>query len=175
MSLPGAAPVLSKLDLPSVPPRHDFKTEFLFNYTMRLNPDQPPMALGETGKGFMMVISEQGTRIVGPKINGCVAAYGQDYVTIRQDGVGEHIVRSVMLTDDGARITFCYEGRSDWGGDGYAKAAAGEMPSGLRIRCAPYMQTSHKDYLWVNRLQCVEIGEIYPEKGYASFDVYSLI
>ncbi|KAJ6194064.1 LOW QUALITY PROTEIN: hypothetical protein J3E72DRAFT_398293 [Bipolaris maydis] len=163
MSLPGAAPDLTKLDLPRVPPRYKFTTEFLFNFTMRLHPEQPPMVLGEAGKGFMMVISEQGTQISGPKINGCVAAYGQDYVTIRQDGVGEHIVRPVMLTDDGC---------SDWGGDGYAKAAAGEMPSGSRIRYAPYIQTSHKDYLWVNRLQCIEI---YPEEGYACFDVYSLI
>ncbi|KPI40793.1 uncharacterized protein AB675_10900 [Cyphellophora attinorum] len=175
MPAPGAPPDFSNITLPPTPPRHKFETEFLFNYTMNLPLDQPPMVLGDVGSGWLMVLSEQGTRITGPKINGCVATFGQDYLTVRPDGVGEHIVRHVILTDDGAKITFCYEGRSDWGRDGYAAAARGDLPDGLRIRCAPYMQTSHPDYLWVNRLQCIEVGEVYPSKGYGSFDVYALV
>ncbi|KAJ9652278.1 hypothetical protein H2198_008453 [Neophaeococcomyces mojaviensis] len=174
MSAPGAAPDLFKINLPSVPPRHEFKTEFLFNYTLSLG-EHPPMVVGEVPDGHLSIISEQGTRITGPRINGSVATWGQDFLTVRRDGVGIHQVRSVMLTDDGAKITFCYEGRSDWGADGYKEAVAGRLPEGLRIRCAPYMQTDHPDYLWVNRLQCVEIGEIYPSKGYGSFDVYTVI
>lgn len=175
MPPPGAAPDLTKIDFPPPTERHKFKTEFLFNYTFNLPKDQPPMQVGELSDGHLSIISEQGTKITGPKINGCVATYGQDYLTVRPDGVGVHLVRSVLLTDDGAKITFIYEGRSDWGPDGYKDAVAGKIPDGLRIKCAPYMQTSHPDYLWVNRLQCVEVGEVYTEKGYGSFDVYALL
>lgn len=175
MPPPGAAPDLSKIDFPPVPDKLPFKTEFLFNYTIHLAKDTPPMPLGEVPEGVLTIISEQGTRIKGPKINGCVASYGQDYMTVRPDGVGIHQVRHIMLTDDGAKIGFYYEGRSDWGPDGYKEAVAGRLPEGLRIRCAPHLQTSHADYLWVNRLQCIEVGEVYPSKGFATFDVYALI
>jgi hypothetical protein len=172
---PGAAPDLSTIDFPNITGRLQLQTEFLFNYTIHMAKNGTPMEIGETPQGHVSVISEQGTKITGPKINGCVAAYGQDYMTVRPDGVATHEVRHIILTDDGARIMFHYNGRSDWGPDGYKEAAAGRLPEGLRIKCAPHMQTSHPKYLWVNRLQCVEVGEVYPSKGYATFDVYALI
>jgi hypothetical protein len=170
----GSAANLDKLKLAPVPPPHQYTTEFLFNYTLTLPASDPPMPVGAVSSGQLFVLSEQGTRITGPKINGSVAAYGQDYMTVRRDGVAEHKVRSVILTDDGARITFCYEGRSDWGVEGHTMATKGEFPEVLRIKSAPYMETDHPDYLWVNRLQCVEIGELYRDKGWGSFDVWAI-
>jgi hypothetical protein len=172
---PGAAPDLSTIDFPPVPEKLPLKMEFLFNYTIHLSKDGPPMQVGEVPAGYLSIISEHGTKITGPKINGCVAAYGQDYMTVRQDGVAHHEVRHIILTNDGAKIAFHYDGRSDWGPNGYQEAVSGKIPEGLRIRCAPHILSSHPNYLWVNRLQCIEVGEVYPSKGYATFDVYSLI
>jgi Protein of unknown function (DUF3237) len=133
MPPPGTAPDLSKIDFPPLPEKHKFRTKFLFNYTINLPKDNPPMLLGEIGDGNLSIISEQGTRITGPKINGCVATYGQDYLTVRPDGVGVHLVRSILLTNDGAKVTFIYEGRSDWGPNEYKDAVTGKIP-----RRSPY-------------------------------------
>jgi hypothetical protein len=44
----------------------------------------------------------------------------------------------------------------------------GPTPEGLR------MITSHPDYLWLNRLQCVNIGVGDLENWFAAYDVYAL-
>lgn len=42
------------------------------------------------------------------------------------------------------------------------------------IRTVPRFITSHPDYLWLNRLQCVSIGEGNLDESYAAYDVYAL-
>lgn len=85
--------------------------------------------------------------------------YGQDYMTVWPNGVGVYLVRSILLTNDGAKIAFVYEGQG-----GYKEAVVERNPNGVRIKCAPYMQTSHPGYLWINHLQCIEMGEVYGER-----------
>jgi hypothetical protein len=36
------------------------------------------------------------------------------------------------------------------------------------------MHTAHPDYTWLNRLQCVGIGEASPERSEVCYDVYAV-
>ncbi len=42
------------------------------------------------------------------------------------------------------------------------------------MRTAPLMRSSHPDYLWVNRNQFVNVGEVDFEKFVVAYDVYAL-
>ncbi|OOQ89764.1 hypothetical protein PEBR_07256 [Penicillium brasilianum] len=165
---------LGTLNLPPVE-LQKFNTEYLFTYVMKIPSQDPPLVVGDGSEGISMIISERGSRITGPRINGTFARDGQDYVTLRRDGTSVHEVRCVILTNDGAKIKFTYEGRGDFGPTGHQDVLDGKMPNNIRIRCAPHLQTDHPDYLWVNRLQCIEVGEVYNDKGYGSFDCYALV
>ncbi|KAL6232489.1 hypothetical protein BDW75DRAFT_247121 [Aspergillus navahoensis] len=160
-----------------VPPvkRLDFQTEYLFTYVMELPEDDPPLIIGNNADGISMIITERGTRVSGPRINGSFIREGNDYVTLRPDGSSIHEVRCVILTDDGARIKFTYLGKGSFGPKGYNEVLNGRMPDKVRIRCGPHMQTDHPDYLWVNELQCVEVGEVNVAEKYGTFDCYAVI
>ena len=60
------------------------------------------------------------------------------------------------------------------GEDGYEKFQRGENPGIVQLRTAPMMQSSHPDYLWVNRLQFIEVGEVDFSTLIVSYDVYAL-
>ncbi|OOQ91320.1 hypothetical protein PEBR_00249 [Penicillium brasilianum] len=163
------------LSIPQVK-RLDFKTEYLFTYTMQLPSNDPPFIIGKTTSGLELIITERGTRVSGPRINGTFIRDGNDYVTLRPDGTSIHEVRCVILTHDGARIKFTYKGKGDFGGPaGYEEVLEGRMPGKVKIRCGPHMETSHPDYLWVNALQCVEVGEVDVVGRYGTFDCYAVV
>ncbi|CAG7941089.1 unnamed protein product [Penicillium olsonii] len=149
-------------------------TEYLFTYTMELPEDDPPCIIGSSKEMVNMIITERGTRVSGPRINGAFLRDGNDYVKLYPNGTSIHEVRCVILTHDGARIKFTYEGRGDFGPTGYNDVLEGKMPDKIRIRCGPHMYTDHPDYQWVNGLQCVEVGEVNVQQRYGSFDCYAL-
>ncbi|OJJ05345.1 hypothetical protein ASPVEDRAFT_31730 [Aspergillus versicolor CBS 583.65] len=164
----------STLKIPPVK-RLEFKTEYLFTYVMELPEDDPPFIIGNNPDGISMIITERGTRVSGPRINGSFIREGNDYVTLRPDGSSIHEVRCVILTDDGARIKFTYVGKGSFGPTGYHDVLNGKMPEKVRIRCGPHMQTDHPDYQWVNGLQCVEVGEVDVLGKYGTFDCYAVV
>lgn len=164
----------NEVSLPAVK-RHEFKTEYLFSYVLNMPSDDKPLVIGEVPSGLSLVLYERGSRITGPRINGRFTPDAEDYVIIQRDGVSIHKVRTIIITEDGARISFIYEGRGEWGPDGFKDFVEGKMPEKVRITSAPYLQSSHPDYLWVNRLQCIDVGEVYASEGWGSFDVYGFI
>lgn len=155
--------------------RHEFRLDYLFTYRLTMPVGDPPIIIGEVNEGFALVLTERGSTVTGPRINGRFTPESQDYVTIGRNGISTHKVRSVLITEDGAQISFIYEGRGDFGENGYADFLSGKPAEPFRIRSSPYLQTAHPDYLWVNRLQCINIGEVYASKGYGTFDVYAVI
>ncbi|KAF9890583.1 hypothetical protein FE257_005714 [Aspergillus nanangensis] len=163
------------LQIPPLPKRLDFKTEYLFTYTMQLPSDDPPFIISTEASGISMIITERGTRVSGPRINGSFIRDGSDYVTLRPDGSSIHEVRCVILTDDGARIKFTYKGKGDFGSTGYQDVLGGKMPEKVRIRCGPHMESGHPDYQWVNGVQCVEVGEVNVVERYGIFDCYAVV
>jgi hypothetical protein len=100
---------------------------------------------------------------------------GGDWLTIRRDGVGMLDVRMTIETHDGALIYVTYTGVSDMGEDGYQKFMRGELPpSGTPIRTNPRLQTSHPDYVWLNRLHCLGIGQAFLERSEVLYDIYAV-
>ena len=83
-------------------------------------------------------------------------------------------VRSTLETEDGALILMTYPGVIDLGDDGYARFLRGELPAIARIRTSPRFATSHPQYLWLNRLHCIGVGEYAAVTNRARYDVYAV-
>jgi Protein of unknown function (DUF3237) len=144
---------------------------YLFSYhaTVRL----PPEVIGPVPEGIRANFYVTGGEISGPKITGTILPVGADWLVIRRDGVGILDVRATMRTHDGALIYTQIMGVLDLGPDGYDKFLQGDLPPTVSIRAVPRFQTAHPDYLWLNRLQCLNVGEIDTATGIVKYDVYS--
>jgi len=99
---------------------------------------------------------------------------GGDWLLIRTDGIGIVDVRLTLKTDDDALIYMAYTGVLDLGPDGYSRFLAGEMPATFPVRTAPRFHTGSSDYLWLNRLQCIGVGQADLTTACVTYDVYSL-
>jgi len=96
-------------------------------------------------------------------------------LTIRRDGIGILDVRGTMETTDGALIYVSYTGTIDLGENGYEEFLQGKpQASGTPIRSSPRFHTSHPDYLWLNRLHCLGIGQAFLERSEVVYDVYAV-
>ena len=79
-----------------------------------------------------------------------------------------------MEMEDGALIYTTYGGVADLGPDGYERFLAGNPPAKVPLRIAPRYYTGHADYLWLNRLQCIGIGEVDMQQMRVTYDIYAL-
>jgi hypothetical protein len=149
---------------------HNFQP--LCSYTVTLQ--MPPEAIGPVAEGIRVNFYLTGGVITGERLRGEVLPVGADWLLIRRDGVGVVDVRATMKTHDGALLYATYTGLLDLGPDGYEKFLRGELPAEIPIRTAPRFQTSHPDYLWLNRLQCFGVGIVEPAKALVTYDVYSV-
>lgn len=149
----------------------DYRLEHLCSYTARL---APPEIIGPVPEGIRINMYVTGGEVTGPKIRGTIRPVGGDWFTIRPDGVGLLDVRATMETEDGAVIYLAYTGVGDLGEDGYQRFFAGDAPPIIPLRVVPRMHTAHPDYTWLNRLQCLGIGEASPERSEVRYDVYAV-
>ena len=150
----------------------DYSMEHIFSYSATLDANME--VIGPTPNGLRMNVYVTGGEMTGPKVQGKVRPVGADWLTIRTDGVGILDVRATMETHDGALIYCAYQGVSDTGEDGYSRFMEGNGPDKLAIRAVPRFVTSHPDYLWLNRLQCINIGEADLQVPVVNYDVYAL-
>jgi len=107
-------------------------------------------------------------------MQGRVRPVGADWLTIRSDGVACRDVRATIETHDGALIYITYTGVLDLGPDGHANFLKGDMPRHVPIRTVPRLHCVHLDYLWVNRLQFLGIGEADFEQFSVHYDLYAV-
>lgn len=134
-----------------------------------------PEMIGPGPEGIRANIYVTGGQVSGPKIRGRLLPVGGDWLTIRRDGVAILDVRATIETEDKALIYVTYMGSIDLGENGYDEFLRGVGPkSGASIRMTPRFQTSHHDYLWLNRLHCVGIGQAFLERPEVIYDVYAL-
>lgn len=158
-------------------PACKIKLEYLFTYTLLFPPGKGALPMGElpTGEGMVFSIVENCSAVRGPRVNGEIIS-GEDWMSLGCNGVAFHDVRCIIKTNDGALIDYRYKGRSDWGQEGYETfRKEGKVPEGLRIIGAPLMMTSHPKYEWLNRCQCVNVGEIQFEKERYVMDIYAVL
>ena len=150
----------------------DYKLEHICSYTASLA--SPLEVIGPVPEGIKVNAYVTGGEVTGPKVRGKVRPVGADWFTIRRDGVGIVDVRATIETHDGALILVTYPGTIDAGEDGYDKFLRGELPPVLRIRTSPRFFTSHPNYLWLNHLHCLGVGQAGVPASTVSYDVYAV-
>lgn len=148
-----------------------YNLEHLFSYSVTLN---PPEVIGPVPEGIRVNLYITGGELQGPKIQGRLRPAGADWLTIRRDGVAILDVHVAIETDDGALIYAPYSGVGDLGEDGYEKFLKGEAPQVVPLRTVPRFVTAAQKYTWLNRLQCLGIGEVNLAKLIVHYDLYAV-
>lgn len=146
--------------------------EHICSYTASLNPEFE--VIGPTPDGLKVNLYITGGEITGPKLQGRILPVGADWLTIRPDGVAILDVRATLKSHDDALIYMTYQGVADLGEDGYQRFLDGDPMLRFPIHTAPRLLTSHPDYLWLNRLQCICVGEGDLTVPMAAYDVYAM-
>jgi hypothetical protein len=150
----------------------EYRLEHIASYTATL---REPEVIGPLPEGLRVNRYVTGGEVVGPKLSGKIRPVGGDWLTIRRDGIGILDVRGTIETTDGALIYVSYTGILDLGENGYEEVLQGKpRASGTPIRTSPRFHTSHPDYLWLNRLHCLGIGQAFPERSEVAYDVYAV-
>jgi hypothetical protein len=149
-----------------------FQLEHIFTFGAQL--ENPPEVIGPVPEGIRANFYCKGGEITGPKLKGRCRSVGGDWLTVRTDGVVILDVRTTLETHDGALIATSYTGVGDLGPDGYQNFLNGKLPPRLALRVTPRCQTAHPGYAWLNRVQCLGIGEVDTERSYVSYDLYAV-
>lgn len=150
----------------------DYTLEHIFSYNATL---APPEVIGPVPEGIRVNVYATGGEVHGPKLHGKLRPVGGDWLLVRQDGIGMLDVRATIEAHDGALIYITYTGVIDLGEDGYQQFLQGApVPSGTAIRMAPRFHTAHANYRWLNRLQCMGIGQAFLERSEVVYDVYAV-
>jgi hypothetical protein len=149
----------------------DYSLEHLFSYTVTL--DQPEV-IGPVPEGILVNFHFTGGEVNGPRVHGKVRPVGADWLTIRPDGVGILDVRATIETQDEALLYSSYTGVGELGEDGYDNFLQGVLPQIVPVRVVPRILTSHPDYQWLNRLQCLGVGEIDVPNLKVGYDLYAV-
>ena len=93
---------------------------------------------------------------------------------IQRDGVAIPDVRTTWETEEGALLYGEYTGVFDLGPDGYDRAVRDSFPSFPAVQLAPRFTTDHPRYRWLNRLQCLGIGEVDMTGLIVRYDLYTV-
>ena len=121
----------------------------------------PPQRLGATPQGDRKIVPVTGGTLEGARVSGEVLPFGGDWAVTRPDGVLLLDVRLTVKTHDGALVHVTYSGMRHGPDAVMSRLAAGEPvePSEYYFRILPRFETAHPDYLWLNRLVAVGVGE----------------
>lgn len=142
--------------------------------TVKVEMSQPPEIIGETPAGLKVNWFLQTGKVYGPKLNATICPKGGDWMTIRPDGVGLMDVRATLKTQEGALISAAYSGVFDLGPDGYGNFLQHQWPDRPPVRSTPRFLTGHTHYQWLNRLQCIGVGEVNMPELLMIYDLYAL-
>lgn len=148
-----------------------FSLEFLFTVTVQLH--RNPEIIGEVPGGLEVNWFLQSGTVVGPRLNAS-CLHGGDWMTIRRDGIGEIDIRSTIETDDGVLIAVTETGVCDFGEDGYRNCLRRQWPRMAPVRTSPCFLAAHPRYLWLNRLQCIGVGEVRLDEYLLHYDAYAV-
>jgi hypothetical protein len=173
-----ACPPLAAPPAPPVPaapsplrPRFRSELDFLGTVTALL---QPPETIGVTPQGLRRNFYIISGSCVGPKLNATIRAVGADWMLIQRDGLALPNVRTTWETADGALLYGEYSGTFDLGEDGYENALRDRFPTLPVVQLAPRFVTAHPRWAWLNRLQCVGIGQVDMDRLEVSYDLYAV-
>jgi uncharacterized protein DUF3237 len=155
-----------------VGPRFTTSLDFLGQISVTLA--QPPENIGAVARGLQKNFYIVEGACVGPKLNASILREGADWMLIQRDGVAVPNVRTTWQTTDGALLYGEYSGVFDLGENGYDNALRERYPTRPTVQLAPRFITSHPRYQWINRLQCVGIGQVDMKKLLVEYDLYAV-
>ena len=147
-----------------------YSLEYICSFTATLRREM----IGPLAEGIRVNYHITGGEVDGPKLRGKFRPGGADFATMRRDGVGLLDIRATIETHDGAVIYVVGSGLSYTSEDAYERAMKRDLPPTTPLRAALYLATVHPDYLWVNRLQFIEIGEQVRARDEIHVDLYAL-
>lgn len=150
--------------------RFQVATEFLARFSIRI---QPPRIVGPTPEGIRVTWNAATGTVVGPRLSAKVLQ-GADWMQIRTDGVGNIDVRALLETGEGVRIMSVYSGVMEFGENGYQNFLTNKLPKPLRAWTTQRFLTTNSTYMWLNRLQCISVGEVFLDDLNYIYDVYAL-
>jgi hypothetical protein len=154
-------------------PFFPFHCEFLFRIFAPF--DRKSFSVGETPDGIPMRFRVKAGGVVrGPAMNADIVEAGGDWMRIRPDGIGMVDVHALMRPDTGGMLLNIYTGIADFGADSYQRLVKGEMPDLVPVRMVPRYLTSDAQWLWMNRIQCVAIGEVNIPENMIQYDEYAM-
>lgn len=132
--------------------------EFIFAAHVTVD---PPLDLGDIGKGGRRIVPITGGEFSGPEIRGKVLPGGADWQILRTDGVAELEARYTLHTDDGALIYVRNHAFRHGPPDVIAALAAGRPvdPASYYFRGATFFETSAARYGWLGKHVVVCTGE----------------
>lgn len=152
--------------------RLDQRMQHLGRVSVQLTAD--PTVIGATPDGIRITFWLGGGRVFGPHVNGVVEHRGADWMHIRTDGIGIPDIHAIVRTHDGAQLLAEYSGKVDFGPDGYERAKRGEFPPTAPLALAPNFLTASDDWAFMNRLQCIGLGEVNMRTRHLEYDLYAL-
>ena len=118
-----------------------------------------PVPIGPAAWGTRLIFPLVRGTAEGPKLKGTVRPFGADWAIIRADNCLELDVRLIVETDDGALIHVEYRGVIDLTKEQVEQLLSGQAVEDMKIHTAPRFETSHPDYVWLNRIQAVGCGK----------------
>lgn len=158
-----------------VPPTNRLPYSLEYLASVRI-PLKEPEIIGVTPEGITVNwywYPAQGA-VAGPKLNARVRELGGDWMTIRRDGVGVMDVRAILETPEGALLYVSYLGHYELGENGYEDFLGRRWPAYAPTRTTPRVRTAHPNYQWLNRLQCLGIGEVRMQELAYTYDLYAV-
>jgi hypothetical protein len=136
--------------------------EFIFAARVRV---EPPLDLGDVGKGGRRIVAIAGGDFAGPGLRGEVLPGGADWQVLRGDGVAELEARYALRTDDGALIYVRNHALRHGPAETMAAMAAGRPvePSAYYFRGATFFETGAPPYAWLGKHIVVCTGAREPD------------
>jgi hypothetical protein len=133
-----------------------------------------PEVIGPVAEGVRVHVYVTEGEVFGPKMRGRLRPVGGDWLLLRTDGIAVLDVRATLELADGALIYTTYNGVAELGPDGYQRFLSGNPPPLVQLRIVPRYYTGHPEYQWLNRLQCIGVGEVDMQKMRVGYDIYAL-
>jgi hypothetical protein len=163
----------SEAALAYVPSRARFEARLEFCARIHVQFEEPQYVADTPAGVRVNYFVREGTAI-GPQWRARVLPGACDFLIVRRDGMGLARVRSALVTEDGAGIDLEMGGYLDLGADGYRCALNRALPDRAPFALSPLISTRHAKYRWLNRIQCIGIGETRLATGQLTYDLYSV-
>jgi hypothetical protein len=149
-----------------------FELDHIFSFTIGIATLE---SVGFCPEGLRTNAYATGGKVDGPRVRGQVRPVGGNWPVLRQDGVALIDYRLTIETEEGALLYVTCTGVSDFGEDAYHMVARGEAGQLTRYRdhrTGVQCHTAHPDYLWLNRVHCIGIGQFDSQDMTVRYDIY---